>query len=198
MITYTSDSNFLVDFEVEKSPNWKPGTIVYVMESQKCYILTRDKNFVQINPSMRNMIELDKDVQYNNSTASVFTDAGNLQFLATKVGKLYKVHATLLFVTAGGGVLIGYNASPIIQSAQFVHTPVTIAGSLSTVDFAQSALNPDTGVSSATSISSGTLITADFVFKPNQQPIIWKLRFASATAGFGIITLKAGSTIEWW
>jgi hypothetical protein len=147
------------------------------------------------------VIELGADVA-DSSGACTFTAATGLSF-AVKSATNYRFHANIIYTSAatttGLGLAISGPATPTLVSYESVLPIATATPPASTNAAVGTATAYDGGGCSASTpstASTGWAATLDGLVRPSANGTV-QLDFASEING-SAITIKAGSTLEWW
>jgi hypothetical protein len=146
----------------------------------------------------RTLVSLGSDVASTASTA--FQDITGLSFSATS-GTFYRFYALLLYTASATtiGVKGSVNGPSMTILAYDTRSQLSATGSAAN-DWVNSAatVNAAALVSSTSSATTtGNILVIEGVFKPSATGT-FILRFAPETATAAGITIKAGSTLEYW
>jgi hypothetical protein len=146
----------------------------------------------------RTLVSLGSDVASTASTA--FQDVTGLSFTATS-GTFYRFYGLLLYTASATtiGVKGSVNGPSMTILAYDTRSQLSATGSAAN-DWVNSAatVNAAALVSSTSSATTtGNILVIEGVFKPSATGT-FILRFAPETATAAGITIKAGSTLEYW
>jgi parallel beta-helix repeat protein len=146
----------------------------------------------------RTLVSLGSDVASTASTA--FQNITGLSFSATS-GTFYRFYALLLYTASATtiGVKGSVSGPAMTILAYETRSQLSATGSASN-DWVNSAATVDAAAltsSTSSATTAGNILVIEGVFKPSATGT-FILRFAPETATAAGITIKAGSTLEYW